>query len=221
MAKKVTVDFSNENSVKQAMAKELSIKPSDLEISKHKYLQNAYLLEVGNKEYVVVENEDVAYEMAIESVTRDIEEDPTMFESNFLRSFVDTDKLRKELFNDAYNINYETLKEDAEQSAIKFMKRYNLEIPEHDDYQELEVKDSDIEDLAEEQTNKELKNPLQYLEDLSNEKEALAKAIEIAGVDIEHMAEEAVGVDGPGHFLSSYDGNTYNGPGGLVYWRVN
>ena len=39
--------------------------------------------------------------------------------------------------------------------------------------------------------------------------------------DIDAAAEEAVSVDGAGHFLSSYDGSTSETKSGLVYWRTN
>ena len=46
-------------------------------------------------------------------------------------------------------------------------------------------------------------------------------AIKLGGIDIDRAARDAVDTDGPGHFLSSYDGETYELPGGGVYWRVN
>ena len=51
--------------------------------------------------------------------------------------------------------------------------------------------------------------------------DAVKKAIEIAGIDIDAAAEEAVQSDGAAHFLSSYDGNSYTTEAGLVYWRTN
>ena len=44
---------------------------------------------------------------------------------------------------------------------------------------------------------------------------------EIAGIDIDAAAEEAVSTDGAAHFLSSYDGKTTLTKSGLVYWRTN
>lgn len=84
-----------------------------------------------------------------------------------------------------------------------------------------EPEDSDIEQLATSMTEAELKDPMQYLEGIYGKEDAVKKAIEIAGIDVDAAAEEAVSVDGPSHFLSSYDGNSYTTDGGLVYWRVN
>lgn len=81
--------------------------------------------------------------------------------------------------------------------------------------------DSDIQDLADRMAEELLKDPMSYLEDIYGKEDATKEAIRIAGIDIDAAAEEAVNVDGAGHFLSSYDGQTYETPGGLVYWRHN
>jgi hypothetical protein len=84
-----------------------------------------------------------------------------------------------------------------------------------------EPDDSDIEQLAQSYTDEQLKDPLSYLEDIYGREDAVKKAIEIAGIDEDAAAEEAVDTDGAGHFLSSYDGNMETTDAGLVYWRVN
>lgn len=83
------------------------------------------------------------------------------------------------------------------------------------------VPDKEIEELAEGETEQQLKDPISYLSDIYGDEDAVKKAIEIAGIDEKAAAEEAVRVDGVGHFLSGYDGNIHDGPGGIVYWRTN
>ena len=46
-------------------------------------------------------------------------------------------------------------------------------------------------------------------------------AIEIAGIDIDAAADDAVDTDGWEHFLARYDGKSHETDSGLVYWRVN
>lgn len=87
--------------------------------------------------------------------------------------------------------------------------------------EEPEVPDSEIESVAEAQAKEQLKDPLAYLEDLYGAEDAIKRAIEIGGIDEEAAAEEAVDVDGAGHFLSTYDSSVHDGPGDLVYWRSN
>lgn len=84
-----------------------------------------------------------------------------------------------------------------------------------------EPDDSDISALAEKMTESELQDPMEYLEGIYGREDAVKQAIQIAGINIDAAAEEAVNVDGAAHFLSSYDGNSYTTKGGLVYWRTN
>jgi hypothetical protein len=84
-----------------------------------------------------------------------------------------------------------------------------------------EPDDSDIEQLAQSYTDEQLKDPMSYLEDIYGREDAVKKAIQIAGIDVDAAAEDAVDTDGAAHFLSSYDSNSYVTKGGLVYWRQN
>jgi signal transduction histidine kinase len=84
-----------------------------------------------------------------------------------------------------------------------------------------EISDSIISELADQTAEDLLKNPLQYLEDIYGREDAFKKAIEIAGIDVDAATKEAVSTDGPGHFLSPYDGNLNSTPRGLAYWRHN
>lgn len=87
--------------------------------------------------------------------------------------------------------------------------------------EEPEVPEKEISDLCESETEEQLKDPVSYLEDIYGREDAVKKAIEIAGIDEQAAAEEAVSTDGAGHFLSGYDGHLHTGPGGIVYWRTN
>jgi len=63
---------------------------------------------------------------------------------------------------------------------------------------------------------------MRYLEDIYGPTAAAAdKAIQIAGIDIDAAADDAVDTDGWEHFLARYDGNSNETDAGLVYWRVN
>jgi hypothetical protein len=86
------------------------------------------------------------------------------------------------------------------------------EMPDPDDY---------IEEVAEKMTEERLKDPIAYLEDIYGAEDAVKQAIEIAGIDVDAAAEDAVDTDGAAHFLARYDGNSYETKSGLVYWRDN
>lgn len=260
-SRKRGVDFSDEDSVKAAMAEALDVPVEDLSIEEDKGMGSfgegtVYRVELGSKEYFVVEDEDSAEKLAIAIVTQDLENEPENFNKDFIESHIDKERLRRDLHSDVHSSNYDSLKEEADRRPMEFCKQNDIDIPEPTEKQlrdhaevmsddensaaeiyrklkegdaedkwielgeEPEVPDSAIEDAAETMTNEQLKDPMSYLEDIYGD-EAAAKAIEIAGIDVKAAAEEAVSTDGVGHFLSSYDGNVSDGPGGIVYWRHN
>jgi len=88
-------------------------------------------------------------------------------------------------------------------------------------HDEPEVPDSEIEKIAESETEDQLKDPVAYLQEIYGNEDGIKKAIEIAGIDVDAAAEAAVKEDGAEHFIARYDGNINDGPGGIVYWREN
>src|SRR3972149_301738 len=258
--KKVSVDWSDEDSVKAAMAKSLDVDVEDLSIEDShmsSFGQSVYKVESGREEYHVVESEEVARDLAIAIVTQDLESEPWNFNQSFIQSHINMDSLRSELMSDVQNSRHEDLAEEAKGNVSRFIKENDLDWPKpsektlhhhadvmsdentsakeiynklkgmdaEDQWTELgdepEIEDSVIESLAEKQAEDQLSDPLDYLSDIYGKEDAAKKAIEIGGIDVTAAAEEAVSTDGEGHFLSSYDGNMHEGPGGIVYWRTN
>lgn len=224
------IDFGDEEAVLAEMAAELDIDPDELKI-KESHLGSfgagtVYEITIqggGHKEWNVVEDSDQEEELAIEIVTQDLNDQPEIFEKNFIESHIDMDRLRRELHSDVLDSNIERITFDANHDPDGFWSDYEragFDAPEEDEEGERrDPEDSEIDELANHQTDEELKDPMQYLDDIYDE--AAAKAIEIAGIDVEAAAKEAVSTDGAGHFLSSYDGSTYETKNGLVYWRTN
>ena len=79
----------------------------------------------------------------------------------------------------------------------------------------------EIDELAELEAKNQLSDPMQYLEDIYGKEDARKEAIKIAGIDIDKAAVEAINADGAGQYLSSYDGELNETPGGFTYWRHN
>jgi hypothetical protein len=235
--KRETVDFNDEDQVLEEVARALGEDPDDLKIEEDNGLTGfgegtVYSITVRggrNKEWQVVENEDQERALAIATVTQDLEEEPDIFEKSFIGSHVDKDKLREALHSDALDSRVNQL---TEMDAADFWgewEREGFELPDYampEDEDEDESDDRgdpdqrDIETLAQKQAEAELRDPMQYLEDIYGS-EAAAKAIEIAGFDVEEAAEDAVDTDGPANFLARYDGNSHTTRSGLVYWRSN
>ena len=226
--KKKTVDFDDEDAVLAEVAAEIDVDPDEMEI-RDSHLTDfgaGTVYEVtlrggGHKEWHVVESEDQERELALAIVKQDLEESPENFEPNFIESHIDTDRLRRDLESDVQNSNEDRLRDERPRDFWKEYERAGFDAPEEDEDGEREdPDDSHIEELAQSLTDEELKDPMQYLKDIYGD-DAAKQAIEIAGIDIDAAAEDAVDTDGAAHFLSSYDGNSYTTPGGLVYWRRN
>jgi len=228
--KKITVDFTDEESVKRAMAKELEVDPSDINIEESHYKDftgdTYYRIDFGgDKEYFVAKDNDSAYDLAVAMVKQDLEEDPSMFNQSFIESHIDTDRLRRDLESDVSNSNTEYFNDMRDSDLAREAKQRGLDTDEFfDDYGDLKEdadRDALVERLAEKLTEEQLKDPMSYLEEMYSKEDAVKKAIEIAGIDVKAAAEEAVDSDGMGHFLSPYDGEYQEGPDGIIWWRHN
>jgi hypothetical protein len=231
MARKTEIDFGDEEAVLAEIAHELDIDPDDLSIEEASGMGGfgtgtVYEISTsgGRKSWQVVENYDQMEELATEIVKQDLEEDPSMFEKNFIESHINMDRLRRDLESDVQNMNEESLRDMRDSEFWRTAERFGVDKPEEeeDDDGDTEEPDMDdfVEEVAEAMTKEQLRDPMQYLEDIYGD-DAAAKAIEIAGIDINAAAEDAVSTDGPEHFVARYDGNSHTTPSGLVYWRDN
>ena len=228
-----SIDFGDEEQVLHEMATELNIPEDELRIQEDRGLSGfgegtVYSITIrggGHKEWQVAEDSDQEHALAVAIVTQDLEQEPEIFEQHFIESHIDTDRLRRDLMSDVENMCNEDLQDMADRRPDDFWREYEgegLDAPEeNEDGERREPTGSEIEELAEKQAEARLRDPMEYLEDIYGREDAIKQAIQIAGIDVAAAAEEAVNVDGPGHFLSSYDGSTNETKSGLVYWRSN
>jgi hypothetical protein len=223
-----SVDFDDEDAVLAEMGKSLDIDPDDLKIQDDRsgFSVQAYEISIRGgkhgKEWKVVADEDAERELALEIVKQDLEESPENFNQDFIEQHIDMDRLRRELESDVQNSNEDRLRDERPRDFWKEYEGAGFDAPEEDEDGEREdPDDSHIEELAQSQTEEQLRDPMQYLEEIYDKEDAVKRAIEIAGFDVDAAAEDAVDTDGPAHFLNSYDGNSYTTKGGLVYWRTN
>lgn len=224
------IDFEDEEAVLAEVAREIDIDPDDLKIDDSGRgfssfgAGTVYLITIRDgkhgKEWCVVENDEQEEELALAVVKQDLEEEPQNFNQDFIESHIDTNQLRRDLESDVQNMAEEELRDMRDREFWRTAERY-IDIPEEDEDGEMPDKDDYIDDVAEKMTEERLKDPMSYLEDIYGREDAVKQAIEIAGIDIDAAAQEAVDTDGAAHFLSSYDGNSYTTKNGLVYWRAN
>lgn len=226
-------DFDNEDDVLAAMAKELKEDIDDMSIDSDKGLESfgvagtVWRVEIGREEYMVVEDDDKARDLAVAIVEQDLEHEPEIFTQSWLENFIDKERLRRDLYADVHSYHMDDLSDEASRDPESFWQQaegYGMDVPEEDlddeDWEWPEPSQADIDDLAEKMTDEQLRDPMQYLEDIYGD-EATKRAMEIAGIDISAAAEDAVDTDGAGHFLGHYDGELRDGPEGMAYWRTN
>lgn len=234
-SKRDAVEFSDPEDVRVEMARALGVEPESLEIEEYPHsISGTSMYRVDHKgvmgdygrhedrEYYVVENNDAAEDEALARVKQDLENEPEIFEQHFIEQHIDTERLRRDLHSDVENQNREYVNDLSDSEFWGEAGRQGMTVPDDDeDGNTPEPTDSDREDLAERITDEKLKDPMEYLEDIYGKEDAVKQAIQIAGIDVDGAAQEAVNVDGAGHFLASYDGNLNETPNGLAYWRHN
>lgn len=268
------VDVDDKDAVLAEMADELGEDAEDLSIEADTGIESfgvgtAWRVQSGRREWVVVQDDDVARDLAIEIVKQDLDDQPEIFNRSLIESHINIERLRRDLSDDVQNMVEEDLREMRESDFWREAEGYGVEptyrvqwsTPDSDgtlpgqyededeaaaageEWKERAFADADPEDeyeeddfeywteaadptedqiseVAEAITEARLRDPMQYLEDIYGREDAVKQAIEIAGIDIDAAAEDAVDTDGAGHFVSSYDGEIYDTPQGLCYWRA-
>lgn len=185
-------------------------------------------VEVGQRDYGVAVDENSAFDLAVELVTQDLEQEPELFTQSWLEQHINTDALRDALYADEANNLRDELESEAVRRTEDVAERMGIDIDDFID-EDGDIKEDtlyravmdQIDDFVDTEISDRLRDPVGYLIDMLGEKDGMEQAIKIAGIDIDAAARDAVATDGIGHFLGSYDGNIYDLPGGGVYWRHN
>ena len=138
------VDFDDQDAVLVEVAKHLEIDPDELRIEESTDLTNfgdfdgvVYRIyfrgdRTGGKEWKVIENHDKMYDLAIQVVTQDLEEEPENFNKEFIEHHINTDRLRRELESDVQTMAEEDLREMSSRQFWQTAERYLDSVPEED-----------------------------------------------------------------------------------------
>jgi hypothetical protein len=176
--------------------------------------------------YIIAANDDTPERIALEQVRSDLSDQPELFNQDWLQSHINEERLRNDLWSD--------VEEGIRQSPDSYgwepgegeeLVRFNEEGEEDDDGeydsagQPIQEETEPSEDWLEAKVTELLRYPVQYMQEIYGDEDGIKQAIQIAGIDINAAAEEAVSADGWQHFLSRYDGNSYDLPSGGVYWK--
>jgi len=176
--------------------------------------------------YIIAPNDDVPENMALAQVRSDLESEPELFNQDWLQGHINEERLRNDLSSDVENMALESVRESPDSYGWDADDVYETDA--EGNYIDAEgnmVDDPDtpsdewIESKAEEIAASQLRDPVAYMQEIYGDADGIKQAIELAGIDINAAAEEAVAADGWQHFLSRYDGNSYDLPSGGVYWK--
>ena len=224
-------NWFDEKSVLREFCAAEGCKPGDCSIEEDAGLTSLhdgtyYQIACGRNEYQIARDHDSMRELAIAIVTQDLNDEPEIFTQSWLENWIDTAKLKRELETDTHDNNYSYASEIGAKRFWEEAPHHGIDIP--DDVQAAldagdeprDPNDSELDAFAEDMTNDQLKNPMDYLRDICGDA-ASKEAIRIAGIDIDAAAEDAVDTDGPEHFVARYDGKSHETKSHFVYWRTN
>ena len=173
-------------------------------------------------EWRIYQTEDEARTEALRRVRDDLENEPGLFTQNWLENFIDMDRLKHHLSEEARDIEW--LLQMSEQEQVDYLIKQS-----HFNQEDFYNEEGDFvpnEDLLEAGREKFVEkqvedfDPMGWMRDVYGREEAAKEAIEAVGINYDAAAESAVNADGWAHFLSTYDGN-YTEIGDAVAFRTN
>ena len=123
------IDFDDEDAVLAEMAKELDIDVEELRIKEDRGFGGfgagtVYSITIrggGHKKWYVVADSDQEHDLAIEIVKQDLEEDPSMFNQNFIEQHINMDRLKRDLETDLLNSRIDDLTDTADRRPDDFL----------------------------------------------------------------------------------------------------
>jgi len=209
------------------LAKACSVEPEGVEDFKSDDKGGSF--KADGVEYRFFWGEDEAHAAAVEQTHDDLENEPTIFNQEWLNSQIDEGKARDfftEVYNE-WNQSYAT-DIDSEPSHEGLSSRLADELVERgivdkDDalvegFEPQDHIDEFVEKMTEDQIS-EGRGGYDHYESNFGEEEAKKLIMENNLIDIDAAAEDAVDTDGWPHFLSHYDGEYSTTDGGIVYFR--
>ena len=162
-------------------------------------LGHVEMIEVGN--YVGVLSYDDVIALAEEQVYWDLENNPEFFDIEWLKNHAYIGEVDKRcILADEFNNFYDMISEDHPNWGNDRVEK------------EAERRLDDVKERLED-------DPFEYFEELGYDTKDIID--NFMWIDKEKASHDAVNVDGAGHFLNQYDGEIYETPEGVYYWRID
>lgn len=216
----------DKDTVQAEMAKELEAEADDLTVEDShmsSFGVAVYNVKDGQREYSVVASEDEAETLAKAVVRQDLEDEPGMFEPNFITQHLtmsDTD--RRIISSEEADNRYDDMDDRDVEKEYTDIVGDAPKTEEGSDEPDYESMREELKERATAETYEELSDPVQYFvkDHGIYTLDELRKAPFIR-IDIDAATDEAVSVDGWPHFVSREDESYETTPAGFVYWREN
>jgi len=219
---KVATEFTEEN-IKKELAEDLKVEVDDIEIKDQVSGYEIYDVKVNDEEYQIAMSEDEAESLALERVEEDLENEPSLFNQDWLMQFIEISDTDRRMISgeEADNLVDEVYDDDDILEKADKLEDYNATEDESEQEELLEEAKEIIRELEGDKIYDELSDPIQYfVEDKGIYTiEELLKAPFIR-INITEAKNDAIATDGWQHFIASYDGESHETKSGFVYWRI-
>ena len=187
-------------------------------------------MEVSGEEWLIFKNEDTAEAYALERVTDDLVNQPEIFAKDWLKDFIDTDKLTDAIgsTNEGWDdeirgLDYDELLDRLvhegqirSDDSMFFDDDGSPKIP-------TPVSTALLNDIMEaylDANEPDEPDPWEYLEDTYGADNAVKEALNLVRIDVDEAAADAISQDGWPHFIATYDGEYQTAENGAVYFRT-
>ena len=192
---------------------------------------NIFVFDTKNdEEWMLALSEDDAETMAEEQVREDLEDQPEIFDQDWLLGQIDEGKA-EDFFTSVYDEwNWSYVNDIESESDNEYPNRLRGEMVNRDLITEKQAQDEefDIETFKDDFVDEMTKDQIDegtggYTHYESNFGEAEAKKLILDNnlIDLDEATENAIAVDGWQHFIARYDGKSIDLPNGMVIWREN
>ena len=181
------------------------------------------------EDYHVFKTEDDAQNRAVEEVRQYLEDSPENFSQEWLKNYIDGRNFFEEQLDNMNRIYAEDI---ASENDSKYANRLIAEMVENGIMDEDDALSGNAEELSDyymqdfvnvltESQLDEGNDGLDYFINNFGEEETYKMVVDNNLIDIDEASKDAVNVDGIGHFLSSYDGETLYLSNDCVAYRTN
>ena len=183
-----------------------------------------------DEDWMLALDESDAELMAEERVREDLEDQPEIFNQDWLLGQIDEEKA-EDFFTSVYDEwNWGYVNDIETEGDNEYPNRLRAEMEERDLITEKQAQDEKFniekfkEDFVDEMTKDQIDEGAggytHYKFNFGDE-EAKKLLLDNNLIDLDEATSDAIRVDGWQHFLASYDGHSIDLPNGMVIWRVN